>query len=139
MKLNIKVTDDKLEKNGAWVDWPMLDGIAVKVLRSTLPHLQKHLQKLLKQNRKALRNADIQKEVMIKFISQHVLVDWKGIIDEDTGEEFPHSVENVAAALKSNNDFYNWVQSESENILNFADYDEEDSTLEERGDELKKS
>lgn len=136
MKLNIKVTDDKLEKEGAWVVWQMDDSIRVKLTRSTIPTIQKHLQTLLKQNRKALRNEDAQKEVMIKFLSRYVILDWEGI--KDDGEEFPYSVENAVIILEAIDDFYNWVMNESQNILNFAEYDEDDTTVEERGEELKK-
>lgn len=136
MKLNVRVTDDVLEKEGAWIEWPMGDGIKVKLTRRTTPVVSKHLEILLKKNRKALRNDDAQKEVMTKFLSKYVIVDWEGI--EDDGKDLPYSVDNAAAVLEEVDDFYNWILQESANILNFADDEEEDTTVEERGEELKK-
>lgn len=140
MKFNIKITDGNLETDGAWVDWQLDDGVSVKMARSTISTIQTELQKLLRRNRKAInqKNEKLQKEVMIKHLSKHVIKDWKGITND--GEPFKFNYENAIALLEYDDDFYNWVLNESANILNFAEEDEEeddDSTVEERGEELK--
>ena len=137
MKLNIKITDDNLEKDGAWIDWQLDDNIKVKMTRFSTTSNQEHLQRLLKKNRKALRNEKLQKIVMTEFLCTHIIKDWEGL--EDDGKEFKYSVDNAKAALNDSDDFYNWIMTESQNIVNFVDYDDEDDTsLDERGEELKK-
>ena len=42
MKLNIKVTNNDLAKDGAWVDWTLVEGVSVKMRRSSLPEPQRH-------------------------------------------------------------------------------------------------
>ena len=141
MKLNIKITDDNLERDGAWIPWQLDDNIKVRLTRFSTIVNQEELQRLLKKNRKALRNDKLQREIMTRFLCTHIIKDWTGLTDEVDGEEieFKYSMDNAAAALNDSEDFYNWVMTESQNIINFVDYDDDDdTTLSERGEELKK-
>jgi hypothetical protein len=137
MTFNVKITDDALEKEGAWVSWELDEGIRVKMIRSTTDAAQKKLQTLLKKNRKALRNSTVQKQVMISWLCNDIIKDWEGITEDD--KPYEYNPKNAVALLETVDDFYNWVLNESQNILNFAEEDDEDTTLEERGEELKKS
>ncbi len=133
-KFNVRVTSQELEDDGVWIDYPLVDGIRVKIVRLTSDNVQTQFRLMLKKNRKALRNDKEQKKVMIQLLAEYVIKDWEGVTGD--GKPFEYTVENAKTILKDIPDFHNWIESESQNLLNFAD--DEESTVEERGEELKK-
>ena len=136
MKLNIKVTNNDLAKDGAWVDWALVEGVSVKMRRSSLAEPQRHLLSMAKRNRKAMRTNDVkaQKRLMVTFLAEHIITDWKGLTDNK--KEFKFNQENAIAALKEDDDFYLFVLQEADNVMNFME--EDDTTVEDRAEELKK-
>lgn len=76
-------TDKDAEENGQWVDFG--DGIRVKVRRLNSKHSQEVRRKLEKPYVATYRNrempASLQEELMIKQLSQSIIVDWEGVED----------------------------------------------------------
>jgi len=86
MKLNIPKTDVVLTKDGKW--FPYINGFEVKVARLNSRGYIKALQKAMKENAEQIsedndKSAELQRKLMAEIYADHVLVDWRGLVDED--------------------------------------------------------
>lgn len=100
-------TDAQAEIEGVWVD--LGGGASVKVARFGNPkhtELVKQLQKPYAQSIKAGVDIadDLKTAMAVESMAQAILLDWKGIEDED-GKLIPHSIENAKKLLGDLKDF----------------------------------
>lgn len=133
LKFNVNVTNKELETKGTWVEWPLIEGVSVKLARLSSKPVQDHFRKLVMKNKKATRNETAMKKVMIQLFADKVILDWTGILAD--GEPFPFNPENAVKLLSDADDFYNWVEQECQSIINFM---EDDVDMEETAEQLKK-
>lgn len=97
-------TDKDLEENGQWVDFG--DGVLVKVARLNSERSQAVRRKLEKPYSKIRGSIpeDISEEILTKQVAEAVLLDWKGVTDEN-GKELECTYENRYKVLKEYKDF----------------------------------
>lgn len=97
-------TDKKLEEEGQWVD--LGDEILVKVARLNSERSQAVRRKLEKPYSKIRGNIpeDISEEILTKQVAEAVLLDWKGVTD-DNGKDLECTYENRYKMLKEFKDF----------------------------------
>lgn len=93
--------DDKKEEQGVWVDFG--DGIKVKVRRfksKASQDARKELEKpLTAEIRRGPLEEKVQEDLLIKQMAKAIIVDWKGVTDED-GEELDCDFESKYYILK---------------------------------------
>ncbi len=119
MDLTVFKTDSDLETGGVWVD---LDDVSkIKVARSDNKNFTNKLTKLMTPYKNAIRSntlsEDIADKIMLKCMSETILVDWEGITEE--GEPLEYTPDNAYRILKSYKDFRNLVSSISEDLTNY--------------------
>lgn len=108
-------TDNKLEEQGAWVEVNNYTGLAIKVRRLSADVVTKGYEKIIKEtfgDGKLRSKSDLTEEqaqnIQIKHLANYVLIDWKNLVDEDTSEEIPYSVD-AAISLLEIKDFREYV------------------------------
>jgi hypothetical protein len=121
-------TNRKVEEEGQWVDFG--DGIEVKLRRLNSDHSKETRRKLEKPYQSMYRNRDmpdaLQEELMIKQLSQSIVVDWKGVPDPADDEKMiPCTQENVAKVMTQVRDFRDDVVQASMTAATFQDADRE--------------
>ena len=89
--------DPKSEVEGKWFPLAMIDGVKVKVARTSSPSYQKALEKKYKPFQKQMRKgatiaASIHEKISIELIAEELLKDWKGMPGQD-GKEVSFSVD----------------------------------------------
>jgi Asp-tRNA(Asn)/Glu-tRNA(Gln) amidotransferase C subunit len=116
-------TNTSMEEDGVWVDFG--DGIKVKVRRLNSKHSQETRRKLEKpyagQYRTRDMPASLQEELMIKQLSQSIIVDWEGVEDPDTDVILPCTQENVTSIMTRLKDFREDVVTASMTQATFQD------------------
>lgn len=102
--INRYKTDRKLEEEGQWVEFG--DDISVKVARLNSERSQAVRRKLEKPYSKIRGSIpeDIAEEILTKQVAEAVLLDWKGVTDEN-GKEIECTYENRYKMLKEFKDF----------------------------------
>lgn len=106
MKISEFATDKTAEVEGVWQEIGL--GAEVKVARAGNPKYTEYLRELSKPYRARLRRRDIPQDIAeaitIKALAKYVLLDWKGITDDDENE-IPYSVEVAEQYLREYDDF----------------------------------
>lgn len=69
---------------------------------------------------------EISEDIMLKCYSQTILVGWSGLKDSD-GKEIPYSHEKAYELLKDDDDAYEFVKNQSNNMDAFIKKEEEDT------------
>lgn len=108
--MNRYKTDKDLEENGVWVDFG--DGIQVKIRRANSKASRDCRAKLEKPYAGQFRNREmpqsLQDEILIKQLSQSIILDWKGVPDptDEKGERMlPCNEENIVKMMTQFPDF----------------------------------
>lgn len=111
----IFATDECLEEDGAWVDVNELYGLKVKVRRLRSDASIKAYEDIVRESfgeQKIRRPEDLNAtqsgDILTRQLARAVLIDWKGVYDED-GNEIPYSEEAALAALTDMKDFREFV------------------------------
>jgi len=96
MQLNQIAVDVEREEKGDWVEVPDLPGVSLKV-RSLYNKDYQHAQqvaarKMARRYGKQPIPPDVQTKTYARLLSDHVLLDWSGITDEN-GDAVSYSVE----------------------------------------------
>jgi len=99
-------TDKQAEIEGVWV--PLNDGIEVRVARiGSAPYLkiwEREVRPYRAQMDRGLLSDEKQTEILIKVMSEAVLLDWKNI-EYPSGKKFPYSPANASTLLTELPDF----------------------------------
>jgi hypothetical protein len=107
--LNRYKTDKRAETEGVWVE--IDTGVELKVARVNNEKAREMRRKLEKPYASFRVIPDsVNEDIFRKIVSNHVLLDWKGITDAD-GKEIKFSVEAAEKVLKDYPDFFNDVLS----------------------------
>jgi hypothetical protein len=100
-------TSKNLEENGVWVDFG--DGVRVCVRRINSKVSKEVRRKLEKTYASAFKGRDLPAElvetIMIKQLSQALVVDWEGVDPTDSGKVLPCTPENVEKVMTEFPDF----------------------------------
>lgn len=90
MKLSEIAVDLDKEREGEWVPIPSLRGVELKVrgIRNNdyRQALQQSLRKLQRKYGDQPIPVQVQDKMQARLLARHVLVDWSGITDDDTGK-----------------------------------------------------
>jgi len=114
-------TDTNMESEGKWFD--IGDGAEIRVARFGNRNHRKALSKLRAPYKPLLLRGgqipdDANDDIITESIAQAVLIDWKGLLDED-GIGLPHSIDNAREALTKYKDFLELVSQLSLDAANF--------------------
>lgn len=102
-------TNQDAEKNGVWVE--VDDGVELKVARLNNDNAREMRRKLEKPYRNFPTIPDhVQEGILRTVVAKTVLVDWKGITDDD-GEAIPYSTEAAEKLFTDLPDFLSDVVS----------------------------
>jgi hypothetical protein len=111
----IFATDEHLEEGGAWVDVNELYGLKIKVRRLRSEASIKAYEDIVRESfgeakirRPEDLNAKQSGDILTRQLARAVLIDWKGVYDEN-GDEIPYSEEAALAALNEMKDFREFV------------------------------
>lgn len=111
-KLSIPSNDLALEKSGVWEPW---EGAEYLIARGDTPAMAAIARQMADDKRERLKRAKLTEEeaqaVRIEWIARHVLRDWRGVKNIETGELVPYTPE-LGIELLSNpeyRDFYEFV------------------------------
>lgn len=119
-------TDKSKEQEGVWIE--MGEGGAIKVARMGNPSYSKKFQKLTKPYKQAIRREtlsdEIAERILVDSMAEHILLDWKGIEDEN-GNEIPYSLETAKKLLSDLKDFRNYISEMATSIENFKEEEDE--------------
>ncbi len=103
-------TSEKLEIEGVWVD--LGEGGSIKVARAGNRENRRELKRLIAPHKAALRADnlpdDVLEKITIKVMARTILLDWKGI-DDDDGKPIAYSQEAAEAQLTKHKDFRDFV------------------------------
>jgi hypothetical protein len=106
MKISTFATDLDLEEDGVWID--IGDGGSLLVARLGNPKYREYLRKASKGLRSSIRNKSISEElsdeILLKAMSETILLDWKGI-DDDNGKPIKYTKETCLKLLTDLRDF----------------------------------
>jgi len=149
MNFNIDVVDHDSEEEGVWCVYPVLANCKVKIRRNNCKLADKFIKS--KDSRKILRlnKPKALTELHMRQLSDVIIADWEGIVDNDTNEEIPYSVE-IARQLVDIKDFAEWVHARSQDLSIFLNSnavldvglidedDEDDDDTDDMVEQLKK-
>lgn len=129
---HIFATDKGLQEDGSWVVINELYDLAVKVRRMKSTAVAKANEKIIKEmfGEKRLRtpedfSRDQAETITKRLLVEAVIVDWRNVRDDVTGEEIPYSKE-AAEAFVEIEDFRDFVfQAANERDTFRAKHDEE--------------
>lgn len=101
-------TDKDAETNGVWVE--VDNGVELKVARINNDKAREERRRLEKPYRNFANGAPehVQEDILRKVVSKHVLLDWKGVTDDD-GKPLTFSAETAEKLFKEFPDFLNDV------------------------------
>lgn len=100
-------TDKTAEVAGVWVE--MDEGVEIRVARLNNEKARDERRKLEKPYRNFQQVPDkVSEEIMRKVVARTVLVDWRGLTDED-GKAVPYSAEKAEELFVAYPDFLNDV------------------------------
>ena len=122
MKLNEAFgTDKELEDDGKWFD--IGDGASVRVARFGNDAHRKLLLRLREPYKALLLRGgeipdDVNESIIVESMAQTILLDWKGMLDQD-GNELKYDVEAGRTAFNLYKDFLELVSQLSLNATNF--------------------
>lgn len=106
MKISRFATDLNLEENGVWVD--LGDGGQLLIARMSNPAYRDRIRILTKPYKRQIRNDSLEEgildDLIIKAMSETVLLDWKGI-EDDKGKPIKYSTKNAYELLRDLRDF----------------------------------
>jgi len=126
-------TDKVKEKEGVLHD--LGDGLKIRIARIGNPNYQKRFEALSKPHRRALRKGslsnEIAEELLIKCMSETIVLDWEGI--EENGVEIPYSRENAVRILTDYHDLREHINDIANEMEGYKQEDEEEAI-----DNLKK-
>lgn len=120
MKLSDLKTDLDKARNGVWETY--IDDFKVKVARSTTPGYISYIQKYARGQGRAFlegrndpKTLKAIKPIIREAAARHLLLDWKGMEDDD-GNEIPYSVEMAVKLLldPAYDDLYRLIESISQ-------------------------
>ena len=69
---------------------------------------------------------DVSEDIMLKCYAKSILVGWKGLKDED-GKEIPYSNEKAYELLKEDEDAFEFVKNQSNNMDSFLNEEVNDT------------
>lgn len=124
-------TDEKKTESGVWVEDIGLPGIDFKLKRtSNNPQYSEMSRRLLRPYRRQIANGkldvEIQNKISNKVLAHTVIVDWKGIKDEN-GEDIPFTAKNAIDLLTAYPDLADDIMTAASDIGNFlVDTDDEE-------------
>ena len=109
MAFNIDAVDKNAQKVGIWED---MDGSSFRIASISQGSYQKRLTRLRKPYSRAIEretvNPDDLNGIFCKALAEHILVDWKDVIDGN-GKEVEYSVTAAISVLQDNDNFRDFV------------------------------
>lgn len=113
-------TDKAKESDGTWVDY--MDGISVKVRRSTHPMFKKAMRKAFRRFKHMGSALTPEQEDIIKneAVANGLIVDWK------IGEDTPFTPDAALEVFIELPDFRRWCEEQGDDVDNFKDEREAD-------------
>lgn len=126
MKISAFAVDEKLEVGGFWKD--LGGGSSVRIARAGNRAYNKKLRELMKPYRGPMGLLEMSDEtahrVFVEAMAGTVLVDWKGLSDED-GKDVPYSEKKAIEWMLKYKEFYKIIDALSNDIANFQSNIEE--------------
>lgn len=118
MALNIGVTDSKAELDGAWVTFPLVTDIEVKIARFMNPHHENVLKKLRKPYTDYKRQPSDEQanKILIESISEAVLLDWKGVKEDDKDVKYSKDEAIRILSMPEARDFLDFIVQASSDL-----------------------
>lgn len=122
-------TDKAKEENGIWIPFGKTEKgqeISFKIARASKTNAKysKALERLMKPYQKQIRlntlSDDVANNVMIEAFCEGILLDWKGISDEE-GKEMKYSKENAIKLMNDLPDLFNDLQEQSNSMTLFKE------------------
>lgn len=128
----IFATDERLEEEGAWVDVNEIYGLKIKIRRLRSEASIKAYEDVVREqfgDGKIRKPEDLTgletMEILKRQMAKAVLIDWKGLYDED-GNEVPYS-EEAALAFLSMKDFREFVYQAANERDTFREQSDEEA------------
>lgn len=118
-------TDADSEENGKWFDdiFEEGSGISLKLRRMNSQFYGKVLNSIMQENRKLMVKGKFPKDVdarlLIESLAEGIIVDWKGILVEDGGEEIPYTKDAAIKLMTDIPDLKNIVRNLSQSMAAF--------------------
>lgn len=129
MKFNEFVTNKQKENQG--VEMEVGEGFFITVARLGNDKCKKFMEKSnrphLRRIRKGTLPNDIRDGILIKAIAMTVLLDWRGLHEDDGVTEIPYSKEKAIELMTSSDDFLEVIIEYSQDQQNFKDKEIEDA------------
>lgn len=113
------------EENGKWFEDVLYpgSGISFKLRRTNSASVRRVMSRKLQENRGLMKKGkfadDVDRRLFIETLAEAVIVDWKGVVVEEGGEEIPYSVEAAEKLLTDLPNLLEWVQLVSGNMVAF--------------------
>lgn len=70
---------------------------------------------------------DISEDIMLQCYSKTILLNWRNLVNPATGEEVPYSVGEAYASLKEDEDLYDFIKAQANNIDAFLEKSEDET------------
>lgn len=119
MKTNLHqmfAVDTKAAEEGKW--FPVAPGIEFKIRRMNSIIANNIRRNLLSAYPNGVVPADQTEEFAVKFLAHAIIVDWKGVVDEE-GKAVPFSTETAYTILKEIPEIAEKIAETTQNLDNF--------------------
>lgn len=130
---NIFATDEALEEEGAWVTVNDLLGIKIKIRRLRSDAVVKAFEKIVREHysEEMLRKPgsigpEESEQILKRQLAEAVLIDWKGIRNNKTGEAIPYS-KKAALQMMNIRDFREFVYNAANDRDTFRENADKDA------------
>lgn len=133
MQLNLLRVDTKDSENGKWFSYPHAQGVEFKICRSNSAISRKVTTDFFNEKtmaRGSTLSDEDSKELGLR-VSVSCVRDWRGLIDESTGEKVPHSDE-LCREILANPEYENLLAFVTECALNIENFRAEALTREKK-------
>jgi hypothetical protein len=121
LKIGQLKTDEKKVKDGVWVEFA--DGFDVKLAPNQNKKYIEFLRKRASTKMRGYRSGFAEKEdidpYMNEAMARHIILDWRGLFDDDEETEIPYTWEVALDLLEKSIPFYSFVIEESNRMSHF--------------------
>lgn len=124
-KLSLIKQDLAAESGGVWIPCDLLPGVWFKIARHNNPRFRKRWDELIDGIRGAYQAGEVpqgtMRPVLAKCIAETIVLDQRGVDDEETGEPAPYSVSAMTARLSDErfDDLLQWFDTRCKEAAHF--------------------